>query len=81
MSVHVALVLKPEDTFTAQPPQRSNYGNRNMIVAIHLNGSGYGYTAIQGDPATLRRLAAALEKAAYAAQSWDIHNPVEATDG
>jgi hypothetical protein len=74
VSVSVSYVLAAGDTYTPSQPFWGANGELNAAVQY----DGPVYAAIQGPPAQLRELAAALIGAAAAAEEWAASHPRDA---
>jgi hypothetical protein len=73
VSTFLSLVLEGDDGYTAQEPWRDE--EQQIQIAVNMTGPRSGFTTIQGPPGELHRLAAALTKAASAAEEWAAKHP------
>ena len=78
MSTSVSFTLGDGDTYTSFNPFWGSDGRAH--VAVLYNPDDRGYAAIQGPPARLRELAAALNAAADEADQWAEANPPESEE-
>jgi hypothetical protein len=73
MSLSVSYVLAPGDSYQQSTPF---WGADGVHTSVLYNTRDHrSYAAIQGGPAQLRELAAALTAAAAAAEQWATANP------
>jgi hypothetical protein len=74
MSIFVGLVLDGDDAYMAPEPWRDDDDGK-VHASLKVEGPRTGFTTIQGAAGELHRLAAALTKAADAAEAWAAKHP------
>ena len=75
MSLSVSFVLGDDDRWEPGLPQWASVRRGLFIASVIYNPTQSNYGGIQGTPAQLRVLAAALTAAADAADQWAEANP------
>jgi hypothetical protein len=78
MSTFVSLVLDGDDAYIPDEPWRDD-GDGKIHAFVKVTGPMSSFTNIHGAAAELHRLAAALTKAAAAAEEWGAKHPKAAS--
>jgi hypothetical protein len=78
-SVSVGLIVPAGARYDASHHWRTDPGE--LRASVSMRAGGYSYASIQGDPAALRELAAALVDAAERADAWQAVMDASAAEG